>query len=228
VKPGLESPLTKADYVAKKLREDIAAGVISRGDRLDQRDLAARFGVSPTPVREALVALSAEGVLVHRPNQGITVADVTSDSVEDLEEIYQMRQALERIATERAHEHLSRAQLAELGRINDTFVEAMAAAAFADAQVLNYSLHMRIYERAQAPRMFRVIETLWTLFPWDTLWVMRAGAGASASVRHHERILHALAHGTAEEAGEAMDEHIRAGYEALVAGMAARDDAAPA
>jgi len=223
-----ESALTKADYVARKLREDIVAGVISPGDRLDQRNLAARFGVSPTPVREALVALAAEGVLVHRPNQGITVADVTGESMAHLKEIYLMRQALERMATELGHEHLSRAQLAELGRINDTFVEAMAAEAFADAQVLNYSLHMRIYERAQAPRMFRVIESLWTLFPWDTLWVMRAGEGASTSVRHHERILRALTEGTAREAGEAMAEHIRAGYEALVAGMAARDEARPA
>jgi DNA-binding GntR family transcriptional regulator len=214
--------VTKADHVVRKLREDIAAGIILRGDRLDQRDLAARFGVSPTPVREALAALAAEGILVHRPNHGITVADVTSRSLDELDEIYVMRQALEQLATQRSHEHLSRADLAELGRINDAFTEAMAADALSDAQLLNYSLHMRIYERARAPRMCRMIETLWTLFPWDALWVMRIGEGKPSSVGHHERILRALAGGTADQAGEAMASHIRAGHEALVAGLAAR------
>jgi DNA-binding GntR family transcriptional regulator len=213
--------LTKADLVVQRLREDIASGAIPRGDRLDQRDLAARFGMSPTPVREALVALAAEGILVHRPNQGVTVADLASQSVEEFEEIYIMREALERAATERAHQHVSRAELVELQRINDAFRQAMEAGALAEAQLLNYSFHTRIYEQGRAARLFRTIETLWTLFPWDTLWVMKVGEGEPDSVKHHERILEALRDGTAAEAGAAMVEHIQAGYEALRAGVAA-------
>jgi DNA-binding GntR family transcriptional regulator len=213
--------LTKSDLVAQKLREDIASGAIPRGDRLDQRDLAARFGMSPTPVREALMALAAEGVLVHRPNQGVTVADLASQSVEEFEEIYLMREALERVATERAHQHVSRAELSELARINDAFRDAMEADALAEAQLLNYSFHTRIYEQAGMPRVFRTIETLWTLFPWDTLWVMKVGEGEPDSIGHHERILESLRSGTAEDAGAAMVRHIKAGFEALRAGVAA-------
>jgi DNA-binding GntR family transcriptional regulator len=214
-----QSQETKADLVARRIREDIASGVIPRGGRLDQRDLAARFGMSPTPVREALMALAAEGILVHRPNQGVTVADLATQSVDEFEEVYLMREALERIATELAHAHVSRAELGELERINDAFRGAMAAEALAEAQVLNYTFHTRIYEQARAPRILRVIETLWTLFPWDTLWVMRVGEGEADSVRHHERILEALRNGTAEASGQAMAAHIQAGYEALRAGV---------
>jgi DNA-binding GntR family transcriptional regulator len=216
-----QPPLTKSDLVAQALREDIASGAIPRGDRLDQRDLAARFGMSPTPVREALMGLAAEGILVHRPNQGVTVADLASQSVEELEEIYLMREALERVATARAHQHVSRAELSELARINDAFRDAMDAGALAEAQLLNYSFHTRIYAQAQTPRMFRTIETLWTLFPWDTLWVMKVGEGEPDSITHHDRILEALRSGTAEEAGAAMVQHIQAGFEALRAGLAA-------
>jgi DNA-binding GntR family transcriptional regulator len=213
--PVRKSPETKADLVAQALREDIAAGVIPRGDRLDQRDLAARFGISPTPVREALMALAAEGILVHERNQGVTVADITSHSLEEFEEIFQMRQALERLATERAHDHFSRAQLAELAKVQDAFREAVSAGELQRAQILNYTFHMRIYERAEAPRMFRTIETLWTLFPWDTLWLMRVGEANPSSVGSHDDIVEALTTGTAEDAARLMFEHIDSGHDAL-------------
>lgn len=213
---------TKADFVAQKLREDIAAGIIPPGDKLDQRDIAARFGFSPTPVREALKQLAAEGILVHTPNQGVTVADVTAQSIDELEEIYLMREALEKLATERAHEHLSRAQLSELARIEEAFREARLSGALQEAQLLNYSFHMSIYARANAPRLQRFIETLWTMFPWDTLWILQADEAEPSSIRHHEKILEGLTRGTAEEAGLAMVEHIKAGYEALRADVARR------
>lgn len=213
--PVRKPPETKADLVAQALREDIAAGVIPRGDRLDQRDLAARFGISPTPVREALMALAAEGILVHERNQGVTVADITSHSLEEFEEIFQMRQALERLATERAHDNFSRAQLTELARVQEAFREAVAAGELQRAQVLNYSFHMRIYERAEAPRMFRTIETLWTLFPWDTLWSLRAGEAEPRSVGSHDEIVEALRTGGAGDAGRLMSEHIRSGHDVL-------------
>lgn len=215
MKRNVNRRLTKADLVAQTLREEITAGLISRGDKLDQRDLASRFGISPTPVREALMQLAAEGILIHTPNQGVTVADVTADSLEEFEEIYLMREALERLATEQAHAHLSRAEIGELTQIQESFREAMAATKLTEAQLLNYSFHMRIYEGANAARLVRFIETLWTLFPWNTLWIIRTGEAEPASVRQHDDVLRALISGTAREAGIAMAKHVRGGYEAL-------------
>ena len=213
---------TKADLVAQQLRHEIVSGQIPRGKPLRQRELATRFGISPTPVREALMQLAAEGILLHTPNQHLTVADVTTHSLDELDEIYLMRESLESLATALAHRHVSRADLEDLGRVHEAFRKAMAAGALADAQVVNYTFHMRIYEHARAPRLARTIHTLWTLFPWDTLWLTGVTDGKLSSVRGHAEILRLLKDGTAQRAGEAMAEHILVGHEALRAEIVRR------
>lgn len=213
---------TKADAVVRELRREIASGVLPAGNRLAQRDLAERFGTSSTPIREALRQLAAEGLVHYAPNQGVTVASLTAQGVEELHEIYVMRCALERIATELAHEHLSRAKLRELEQLQHAAVESEYSDEGTDARTLNYAFHMEIYKAAGAPRLLQVIEYLWTLFPWDTLYLHRAGEATSPD--EHAAVVNALRDGTAAEAGEAMVRHIDHGYEKLRAYVTAHDE----
>lgn len=206
--------LTKAEQVAERLRKEISEGILPAGVRLGQRDVAARYGTSPTPVREALAQLAAEGIVVHTPNVGVTVADITAGSVEKFREVYLMRAALEGLATEVAHAHVSRAQLADLRRLQGAFEDAVRAGDAQGQRTLNYSFHMRIYRTAQAERLLRLIEQLWTLYPWETLWI---GPDRMQSARDHAAILEALTSGTAEAASAAMAAHIEHGYETLLA-----------
>jgi len=214
---------TKTDAVARELRREIASGALAAGNRLAQRDLAERFGTSPTPVREALRQLTAEGLLSYTPNQGVTVADITAREVEELHEIYLMRSALERIATELAHRHLSRAKLEELDQLQQAAAVERRESGD-DARALNYSFHMEIYKAAQAPRLLRVIEHLWTLFPWDTLYLHPTGEATSPD--EHAAVIVALRTGTAEEAGDAMVRHIQHGYDKLKAHVLYQGDQA--
>lgn len=219
---GSAKPASKAHLVAQTLRDEIAAGAMPPGLRLNQRGVAARFGLSATPVREALNQLAAEGILVHTPHQGVRVTDITAHSRAEFEEIYLLRATLERLAAELAHDRITRAELRGLERLHTTFASTIRDADVQSYRALNYSFHMRIYELAAAPRLLRMIQTLWTLFPWDTLWLVTAkGEGPDSSAVQHRQILDALKDGTAAGAGEAMAKHVEYGRAALLEYLAA-------
>jgi len=212
--------LTKSALVAHRLREDISAGRYPPGGRLEQRDVAARYGTSATPVREALKQLAAEGILVHTPNVGMTVANLAADRIDDLHEVFLMRRALESMATREAHQHLSRLQLSELERVHEAFGAGIGSHDLATIRELNYSFHMQIYRAAAGDRLLRTIEQCWTLFPWDTVAWAKAWLrppDERQSQHEHGAVLRALQTGTPEEAGEAMGVHIDNSYRSLVA-----------
>ena len=83
---------TGVAYAAEAIRQLIAAGVAAPGQQLRQEQLATDLGISRAPIREALQALLAEGVVEHSPNVGYSVVRF---SVEALEQIYRMRTLLE-------------------------------------------------------------------------------------------------------------------------------------
>ena len=86
-------------------------GEIRPGERLLQNELAERLGVSPTPVREALMALVAQGVLTYLPNRGVRVVELDAP---DAEQVYRIRGALEPLAVELGGPQLVQADLDEL------------------------------------------------------------------------------------------------------------------
>lgn len=204
---------TKADFIAEQLRQGIATGSIPPGEAIDQREIAERFGMSPTPVREALNQLAAEGLLVRAPNRTLRVVHITQKGVAELREVYLMRMALERLATELAHEHISRANVAELERINDAMADAAACGDLEGVRTLNYSFHMRIYQSAHSPRLLETIQRLWILLPWETLWLQGA---LDEPLSEHRQIIAALSNGTSDEAAALVVKHIERAYELLV------------
>jgi DNA-binding GntR family transcriptional regulator len=89
-------------HIRAALAEDIAVGALHPGERLDETRLSARFGVSRTPVREALSRLVAQGILVQGPGRGVRVADYTrAELAEMLEAMHEIEAACARIAAQR-------------------------------------------------------------------------------------------------------------------------------
>src|ERR1700747_1182118 len=95
---------TRAAAVADGIREMIRSGELPPGTHLRQTDFAERFGVSTTPVREAFVALAREGLVTQDAHRGVVVF---RPSLQELDEIYEIRIALEPLATEIAAKQLS-------------------------------------------------------------------------------------------------------------------------
>jgi DNA-binding GntR family transcriptional regulator len=117
VDPGSETvsaDTTKADEIAAEIEEQILLGSIEPGVMLRQEQLAARFGVSRTPIREALRRLDALGLVTFRPNRGVLVRGPSRD---DLWDSILVRASLEATAAEVAATRITTAQLDELSAI---------------------------------------------------------------------------------------------------------------
>lgn len=206
---GLEYK-TKKEYVVEMLREAILTANFKPGDRLLQDELAERLQVSPTPVREALRQLEAEGIVNYSRNKGVRVAQV---SREEIHEIYLMRGALEALATRLATPNITTSDVKQMLELQAKMEQAIEAHEISQIRKLHYDLHMSIYNASGMQELCRLIRTLWTRFTWDSLHVLPSRAPASGL--EHKEIIQAIAEGKAELAGQLMQRHIERGAQAI-------------
>jgi DNA-binding GntR family transcriptional regulator len=153
VRQSSTPPPTRAGAVAEHLRELIRSGELPPGAALRQDEIGARFGVSSTPVREAFLALEREGLVRRHPHRGVVVF---VPSVDELDEVYEIRAALEPLATEIAAKKLTENDLVGLEQI----VAEMRKARPKRYLELNEALHSRIYAAADRPHLSAMIDGL--------------------------------------------------------------------
>jgi DNA-binding GntR family transcriptional regulator len=191
--------VSKTDLVAALLRELIITGKLGAGEQLRQRDLAQRFGVSQTPVREAMRRLESEGLLVCDTHRGFTV--VASDQGRE-EENFLIRAALESLGASLAVRKIDAAGLARLRDLNDR-MRALADddPAFAE---LNREFHFTVYSCVGSPLLLSLMRLLWASLHGGPQ-VSRTHA---ESTRQHDRILTALSDGDAAAASAQTYQHI--------------------
>lgn len=201
---------TKKALMVEILRDAILSGELQPGERLLQEELAERFRVSPTPVREAIQQLVAEGILSHSPYKGVQVAEVR---VQDVREVYLIRSVVERLATQHAVPNLRIVDVQRLQAIQAELKREVEATERPSLLRLNRDFHMLIYEAAGLPQLLQIIKTLWIKSPWDSLFVVPNRARMVVS--EHAHILDAIVKADADRAGQAMQEHIERGAETL-------------
>jgi DNA-binding GntR family transcriptional regulator len=191
--------VSKTDMVAALIRELIITGELTAGQQLRQRDLAQRFGVSQTPVREAMRRLESEGLVIGDTHRGFTV--VTPDDG-PVEENFQIRAALESLGAALAARKIDEAGLAELDRLN----EEMRVLADDDARYaeLNREFHFTLYQFSRSPLLMSLMRLLWASLQGGPR-VLRTHA---ESARQHDAILDALRAGDADAASALTHQHI--------------------
>ena len=145
---------TVSASVAASLREDIVSGVLESGTRLRQVELARRFGVSTTPVREALAALQSEGLVRLHPQRGAVVFVPT---VVGLREHYEIRAALEALAAKRAAEHFDPARGDALAAMLDEMAAGPGVERYLE---LNLRFHSELYAHSGRERLVEMITEL--------------------------------------------------------------------
>jgi DNA-binding GntR family transcriptional regulator len=145
---------TIAGQVAERLRAEIVAGERAPGIKLRQVEIARRYGVSTTPVREALATLEREGLVRLHPQRG---AVVFLPSVEDLREHYEIRAALEALAAAKAADVFEREWAAPLEAMLDEMRIGPPAARYID---LNQRFHTTLYEHCGRGRLVEMIAGL--------------------------------------------------------------------
>jgi DNA-binding GntR family transcriptional regulator len=150
----LTAAQTVAGRVAERLRAEIVAGERERGSRLRQVEIARRYGVSTTPVREALAMLQREGLVRLHPQRG---AVVFLPSVEDLREHYEIRAALEALAAATTAAGFEPAWAPPLESLLDEMRTGPPAARYI---ALNQRFHTTLYEHGGRRRLVEMIAGL--------------------------------------------------------------------
>ncbi len=206
----VSNQITKRDVIMDELRRLILSGELERGSRLPQDELARRFNSSITPVREALRALEAEGLVESAPHRGTRVAGINFDRVKAT---YIMRRLTESYAMRRV---ATRFTLRDLKRAEELLAEIDEAARAGDeqrARDANREFHFYFYDRCGIPALSEQIELLWSAFPWDL--VLSTSDRSAASSQEHRAIVDAVRIGDPEAVAAAVELHIAHGFQAI-------------
>lgn len=200
---AIAPPQSRTAYVADRIRRDVASGELRPGELIKQTVLAKRYGVSPTPVREALRLLEADGVVTYSPHRGASVLEMTPETAQDL---YRLRAASEAVAAGMAAERMTPSGLSLIRSKHSLLDEAVRSEADpAELSVLNKDFHFAIYQQS-SPIILQYVEALWVRFiPSSTIWTP---AHARELQDDHDGILDALVRGDADEAARLTSAHI--------------------
>jgi DNA-binding GntR family transcriptional regulator len=205
---------TITDTLIDELREEIRSGRIKPGSRLRQLEVAERFGVSSTPVREAFASLEREGLLVSSPHRGVVVFHPT---VEDLQETYDIRIPLEAVATEKAVENMTDKDLDAL----DDLLAQMGASTTQPNQYnrLNQTFHGRIYRASKRPKLEKLIADLREASAAYLRLYATLAPTADQTQEEHARIVEACRERNPRAAAEAVESHLRHTVERVSTGL---------
>ena len=200
----LTAPRTIAGQVAERLKAEILAGERPAGGRLRQVEIARSYGVSTTPVREALATLQREGLVQHHPQRG---AVVFLPSVDDLRHHYEIRAALEALAAAHAAERFEERWAAPLRTLLEEMRTGPEAGRYLE---LNQRFHTQLYEHCERRRLVEMIASLRDASS-AYLHIYRAAADFPVARldAEHRAILAACIARDAEAAAAATREHLQ-------------------
>jgi DNA-binding GntR family transcriptional regulator len=209
------------DELVARLRDLIVEGELTPGMRVPERALCERFGVSRTPLREALKVLASEGFLHLLPNRGATVTSLT---VADMDEVFPVMGALEALAGELACTRITGEQIAEIRALHYQMVLHYTRKELPQYFRLNQRIHELIMDAAGNATLSRLYRGLagrirraryvanMTKVRWDN------------AVEEHEAILLALSQRDAARLGRILKQHLRNKCETVKESLAGDGD----
>ena len=193
------------DELIDRLREMIVIGDLEPGTKVPEQNLATKFGVSRTPLREALKVLASEGLITLTPNKGATISQLT---LEDLEEAFPVMGALEALSGELACERISDAAIGAIRQLHEQMIVHYQANEMPEYFRCNQEIHNQILAAADNATLTNMYRSL-------SGRVRRARYVANISktrweqaVREHEEIIAALSARNGTALSEVLKRHL--------------------
>lgn len=195
---------TATERVYRAIREQIIRLELPPGELLVESKLAEQLGTGRTPVREALKMLACENLVLIVPQRGIYVAEIT---LTDLQEIAELRTAVESLSAELAARRVTSAHLERLRALTAELAD-LSPDDLDGLMRVDRAFHLTVADAAGNKHLKQALSGLYdkSLRLWR-LALPRVGHLADA-VERHEELLDALEFGSAEHAGKVMREHV--------------------
>jgi len=201
---------SSAARIASQLRTEILHGDVAPGAKLGQVGLADRFGVSRIPVRDALAILAGDGLVQPVSN---STAVVTGMSVEELQELYDLRQSIEPRTTAIAVPNVGRADILYMRKQLAIMAEPIDARTWLAA---NTEFHAAVYRRANRPRTIELIEHLRRLTDRYVYLHLELTGRDGHIGSEHEQILAAVERGDAAATALLTSEHLANAHDSIL------------
>nr|WP_303004258.1 GntR family transcriptional regulator [uncultured Blautia sp.] len=201
------------DVVFNTLRKAILKGELKPGERLMEIALADRLGVSRTPVREAMRKLELEGLVVMIPRRGAQVANITE---KDLNDVLEVRIALENLSIEKACARMTEEQLAQLWDAAEEFEKTMAEGNLVKLAEADVAFHEVIYQYSDNRRLNQVLNNLREQIYRYRVEYLKDEETRNLLVKEHKELYEAIRARDVKKAQEISFRHIENQREAIV------------
>lgn len=206
------APTALYQEVAERLRQRIFAHELTPGTWIDEQKLAEQYGISRTPLREALKVLASEGLVELKPRRGCYVTEI---SRQDLDDIFPLMAMLEGRCAADAVRHAKPSDIKALRATHDRLEAASRDGEITAFFEANQAFHRQIQELAGNRWLLSVIQDLRKVLKLSRLHSLSLEGRLQQSLDEHRMIMAAFENGNAEQAEKLMHDHLLSGREAL-------------
>ncbi|BCS52471.1 GntR family transcriptional regulator [Geobacter sp. SVR] len=215
MKKPMEKHLTLREKILENIRDAIISGSLKAGSRVSEPELAERYGISRTPIREAFRQLESEGYLTVIPRRGAVVSEF---SQKDVEEFYAIKSILEGYAARRACEKLTGKELDRLQAINVRLSELAEQNDIKTFFKIHSDFHDLFIKAADNDKLRELITSVVTRFQRLRLMSLSLPGRMKISVMEHEKIIEAFRKRDAEAAESLVRKNAEYGGKVLMDG----------
>ena len=211
----LDSYKPLREVVAETLREAIVNGTLNPGERLMEIQLAEELGVSRTPVREAIRKLELEGFVIMIPRRGTYVADL---SIRDINEVFEIRTALDVLAAGLAVERITEDELEQLERLLVEIGKSIEGDEIDIDKIVetDSQFHDVLYKASRNDRLVGIINNLREQITRFRSISMQYPGRMKVSVEEHRQLVEAIAERNTELAQQIAREHMENSEQTLL------------
>jgi len=189
---------TYSQEIADRLRGDILSGRIAEGGRLTEQELAKRFGVGRSPVREAVLRLSMQGLLTSRPNRGAVISPGAPLEIRKL--VVPIRRTVETFALESVFDSLTEEDFQKWEEIVNRMEQASRDGDLYALAELDIAFHRTLVERARQPDLLVIWDALVGRVRSHFRRMQRGNGEANEIYQEHKAILECFRTGSLEDA----------------------------
>ena len=218
----MDEYLPLRDVVFNTLRQAILKGELKPGERLMEIALAERLGVSRTPIREAMRKLELEGLVVMIPRRGAQVANITE---KDLNDVLEVRIALENMAIEKACKRMTDEEMGRLWLAAKEFERTMAEGDLVRLAEADVAFHEIIYQASDNRRLNQVLNNLREQIYRYRVEYLKDEETRNVLVKEHEELTRAIKERDVLRAQEISFEHIENQRKAIIQSIMAENGA---